>query len=107
MQSNLSLQPANLSRSGRELKLLHVVRWMIAARNPSGTRLRRDRTPRPPPKSPEQAFQDKEAAADRLTEVIETDEVGRRVRRFYGSPEKCWGPFKHYSRYIIDFDTKK
>jgi hypothetical protein len=29
-----------------------------------------------------------------LREVVETDRAGRRISRFYGDPEACWGPCK-------------
>jgi hypothetical protein len=65
-----------------------------------------DRTARARPVSPEQAFQDREAAAGRLTEVIETDRTGRQISRFYGDPELVWGPFKMPSRLIASWRTK-
>lgn len=35
-----------------------------------------------------------------LTEVVETDDAGRRIRRFYGDPAVTWEPFKIESRLV-------
>jgi hypothetical protein len=35
-----------------------------------------------------------------LREVTEVDRTGRRISRFIGSPESCWGPFKAPTRYV-------
>jgi colicin import membrane protein len=32
--------------------------------------------------------------AGTLREVVETDRAGRRISKFFGDPEACWGPFK-------------
>jgi hypothetical protein len=66
-----------------------------------------DRTPRLPPKSPEQVFQGREAAAGRLTEVFETDVTGRRISRFYGDPERVWGAFKLPARHVVNIKVPK
>lgn len=38
-----------------------------------------------------------------LREVITTDETGRRIRRFLGSPAACWDMFKQPSRRVVGF----
>jgi hypothetical protein len=38
-----------------------------------------------------------------LREVIETDVTGRRISRFIGSPEACWGPFKTLTKFVTAF----
>jgi hypothetical protein len=64
-----------------------------------------DRTPRPQEKSPERAFQDKEAAAGRLTEVPEPDRTGRVISRFYGDPSVWLDQFKCAGRRISNIRT--
>jgi hypothetical protein len=54
-----------------------------------------------------QIFSDAAAAAmkndtpGQLRQVVSQDATGRRITRFYGDPEACWGPFKQASRVII------
>lgn len=38
--------------------------------------------------------------AGTLREIVETDPTGRRITRFIGDPEACWGPFKSPSRIV-------
>ena len=40
-----------------------------------------------------------------LRSVVETDEAGRRIRKFYGSPEDCWGPFKGQQRRVAGWTS--
>jgi|HubBroStandDraft_6_1064221.scaffolds.fasta_scaffold622697_2 hypothetical protein len=65
-----------------------------------------DRTPRPRPASPEQAYQDRCHAEGVLKEVVSTDDTGRRIRRFYGDPEKCWQDFKSPVRRVIGWNSR-
>ena len=64
-----------------------------------------DRSPKPV-LTAEQAFQQRELAAGRLTMVTEHDEVGRPIRRFYGDPELCWGQFKLQSKVVVGWGAK-
>jgi hypothetical protein len=41
-----------------------------------------------------------------LVERVVTDDAGRRVRKFYGDPEVCWGPFKTPSRLVTAWNVK-
>lgn len=41
-----------------------------------------------------------------LRESVTVDATGRRISRFYGDPEACWGPFKQPLRRIERFNTK-
>lgn len=41
-----------------------------------------------------------------LREVNETDGAGRRITKFYGSPEACWGPFKAPAMRVTGFKTQ-
>jgi hypothetical protein len=38
-----------------------------------------------------------------LAERISTDQTGRRISRFFGDPEVCWGPFKQDTKVIIGY----
>jgi hypothetical protein len=40
-----------------------------------------------------------------LVEEIVFDATGRRISRFHGDPEVCWGPFKQPGRRITGFRT--
>ncbi len=40
-----------------------------------------------------------------LVERIEIDETGRKIRKFYGDPEACWGPFKQPVRIVTKWKT--
>ena len=42
-----------------------------------------------------------------LVERIVTDDTGRRIRKFYGDPEACWGPFKQQSRIVTGWSGVK
>ena len=44
--------------------------------------------------------------AGTLRIVTATDDTGRRIRKFYGDPEACWGPFKQPSRLVTGWQTK-
>jgi hypothetical protein len=44
--------------------------------------------------------------AGTLRSVTETDYTGRRITRFYGDPEACWGPFKRQARLVSGWQTK-
>jgi hypothetical protein len=35
-----------------------------------------------------------------LREIVEADATGRRISRFIGHPEACWGPFKQPARLV-------
>jgi 8-oxo-dGTP pyrophosphatase MutT (NUDIX family) len=37
---------------------------------------------------------------------IEEDETGRRIRRYHGDPEACWGPFKQEPKHVVGWQTK-
>lgn len=56
----------------------------------------------------ETVFQDAVAAGRRptgkLRAVDEPDGSGRVIRKFYGSPEECWGPFKLPVRRVSRFN---
>lgn len=41
-----------------------------------------------------------------LREVTENDRTGRKITRFYGDPEACWGPFKQPARHVTGWNTK-
>jgi hypothetical protein len=41
-----------------------------------------------------------------LRMVITVDETGRRIRKFFGDPEACWGPFKQPTRRVTGFRTQ-
>ncbi|MGH8321592.1 MAG: hypothetical protein ACRESI_06530 [Gammaproteobacteria bacterium] len=41
-----------------------------------------------------------------LTPVTETDATGRRITRFFGNPEACWGQFKMPARGMININTQ-
>lgn len=41
-----------------------------------------------------------------LRMVTETDDTGRRIRRFFGDPEACWGAFKQPTRMVVAWNTK-
>lgn len=41
-----------------------------------------------------------------LRQVVETDATGRRITKFFGDPEACWGPFKQPTRRIASWNTK-
>ncbi len=41
-----------------------------------------------------------------LRQVITTDDTGRRIRKFYGDPEACWGAFKQPARIVTGWNTK-
>jgi hypothetical protein len=41
-----------------------------------------------------------------LIERIETDRTGRKISKFSGDPEACWGPFKQVGRRVIGFQSK-
>jgi hypothetical protein len=43
--------------------------------------------------------------AGQLREVIEVDRTGRRITKFAGDPEACWGPFKQAPLRVTGFDT--
>ena len=40
-----------------------------------------------------------------LREEVQTDRTGRRITRFHGDPEACWGPFKQPGRRITNVRT--
>jgi len=42
-----------------------------------------------------------------LVERFETDRTGRRISRFYGDPEACWGPFKQPTRNVVGMTRTK
>jgi 8-oxo-dGTP pyrophosphatase MutT (NUDIX family) len=37
---------------------------------------------------------------------IEEDETGRKIRRFYGDPESCWGAFKSLPKHVVGWNNK-
>jgi len=41
-----------------------------------------------------------------LREIVETDRTGRRISRFVGSPEACWGQFKAPAKLVVGWRTK-
>ncbi|HEY6922803.1 MAG TPA: hypothetical protein VI653_04985 [Steroidobacteraceae bacterium] len=45
-------------------------------------------------------------AAGTLIERVETDRTGRKISKFSGDPEACWGPFKQPARRVSGFQTK-
>jgi hypothetical protein len=45
--------------------------------------------------------------AGQLVERITTDDTGRRVKKFYGDPEACWGAFKMPSRLVTSWNGSK
>ena len=59
-----------------------------------------------PGKSGAESMQETAYRAGILREVITTDDTGRRIRRFFGDPEACWGPFKQIPRHITGWNTK-
>lgn len=42
-----------------------------------------------------------------LRQVIEVDETGRTIRKFYGDPEACWGPFKQPTRIVTAWNANR
>jgi len=46
-------------------------------------------------------------AAGTLRESIETDRTGRRISKFVGDPEACWGPFKQPRRGVTGMSVKQ
>jgi hypothetical protein len=38
-----------------------------------------------------------------LREIIDTDRTGRRISRFVGHPEACWGAFKAPAKYVTSW----
>ncbi len=47
------------------------------------------------------------APAGALRMITETDETGRRIRRFVGDPENCWGVFKQPTRIVTSWTAAK
>lgn len=47
-----------------------------------------------------------EGVEGRLIPYFESDETGRRIRKFSGDPEACWAPFKAESRLVTGIKTK-
>jgi hypothetical protein len=41
-----------------------------------------------------------------LRELVEHDLVGRRLIRFYGDPQNCWGAFKAKPQYVIGWNPR-
>ena len=60
-----------------------------------------------------QIYSDAQAAAadpatiprGELRMITETDETGRRIRKFYGDPEAAWGPFKHPTQHVVGWNV--
>jgi hypothetical protein len=45
--------------------------------------------------------------AGMLREQIEPDRTGRRITRFVGDPESCWGVFKQPVRGVVGFGAPR
>ena len=41
-----------------------------------------------------------------LREIVETDETGRRIRRFVGDPGAAWAPFKYSTQRVTGINSK-
>ena len=45
------------------------------------------------------------ATPGQLVEELVIDPTGRRISRFHGDPEACWGPFKQPGRRVVGIRT--
>jgi hypothetical protein len=56
------------------------------------------------PSSSVETFSPASPGCGELREAVTTDDAARKIRRFYGDPEYCWGPLKPVTQRVVGWN---